>query len=123
MAHRTLDERPNLAARIELVERDFEREVLPKGYDFVFLGSIIHGPTPADNRTNFENIAAGTTDRGTVAILEQVADPPSSGRLPFNPLDSSFVDAMTALTGFNLFLFSGGRSHVFGDVVTWLSES
>lgn len=122
-AQRTLDERPDLADRIDLVERDFEREVLPEGYDVAFLGNIIHGLSPDGNRTLFEKLEGGTTDRGMVVILDQVADPPSSSPFPFNPLESSFADAIAALIGFNLFLFSGGRSHAYNDVSTWLSES
>lgn len=121
-ARRTLDESPHVADRIDLIERDFERDDLPGGYDVAFLGNIVHGLSPAGNRELFGKLAGATTDRGTVAILDQVADPPTSGPLSFDPFQSSFVDGVAALLGFNLFLFSGGRSYRYDDLERWLSD-
>lgn len=122
-ARKTLEERPEVASRIDLLERDFEEEALPEGYDFAFLGNIVHGLSPAGNRELFGKLDAATTDRGTVAIVDQVADPPDSSRFPFDPFESSFADAVAALIGFNLFLFSGGRSYAYDDLEAWLSEA
>ncbi len=122
-AERTLEQRPEMRERIELVECDFEEEELPEGYDFAFLGQIVHGLTADGNQELFEDLARATTDRGTVAILDQVADPPSSSRLPFNPMDSSFADGIAALLGFGLFVFTGGRSYPYDDLETWLVEA
>jgi hypothetical protein len=122
-ARKTLADRPEMADRIDLVERDFEREALPDGYDFAFLGNIVHGLSPEGNRELFGKLAGATTERGMVAIVDQVADPPGGSRLPFNPFDSSFADAVAALIGFNLFLFSGGRSYAYDDLETWLSDA
>lgn len=112
-AQETLDDNPDVAARIDLVERDFEREELPAGYDFAFLGNIIHGIDPDGNRELFGKLARATTDRGTVAIVDQLEG--VSG--------SKFARGMAALLGFNLFLFSGGRSYPYEDVRAWLSEA
>lgn len=122
-AQKTLDERPEMSDRIELVERDFEKEELPEGYDFVFLGQIVHGLTAEGNQELFDKLARSTTERGTVAILDQVANPPSSSRLPFNPMDSSFADGIAALLGFGLFVFTGGRSYPYDDLEAWLVEA
>lgn len=122
-AERTLEDRPDLTDRIDLVERDFEREALPTGYDVAFLGNIVHGLTDEGNRDLFGKLADATTDRGTVTILDQVADPPDTSRLPFNPFESSFAEAVAALVGFNLFLFSGGRSYAYDDLADWLAEA
>lgn len=122
-AQRTLNERPDVADRIELVERDFEEEELPAGNDFVFLGQIIHGLTPAGNRELFEKLDRATTEVGTIAILDQVSDSPSSGWLPFDPTQSSFADGIAALLGFGLFVFTGGRSYAYEDLKTWLSTA
>lgn len=117
-ARNTLEDRPDVAERIELVERDFEEEALPEGYDFAFLGQIVHGLTPEGNRALFGKLSRATNERGMVAILDQVADPPTSSLLPFNPLESSFADGIAALLGLNLFLFSG-----YDDLEQWLSEA
>ncbi len=122
-ACKTLEEHPELSDRIELLERDFEQEPLPEGYDFAFLGQIVHGLTPEGNRELFDKLADATNERGTIAILDQVADPPGSGSLPFNPLDSSFSDGVAALLGFGLFVFTGGRSYPFEDLEAWLDEA
>lgn len=122
-ARNTLEDSPDVAERIDLVERDFEKEALPDGYDFAFLGQIVHGLTAEGNRELFGKLSQATTDRGMVAILDQVADPPASSLLPFNPLESSFADGIAALLGLNLFLFSGGRAYAYDDLEQWLSEA
>lgn len=122
-ARRTLEGRPEMADRIDLVERDFEREALPDGYDVAFLGNIVHGLTAEGNQELFGKLADSTTDRGTVVILDQIADPPSTRLLPFNPMDSSFSNGIAALIGWGLFLFSGGRSYAYTDLADWLAEA
>jgi hypothetical protein len=122
-AQQTLDERPGLSGRIDLVERDFEAEALPEGYDFAFLGQIVHGLTVQGNQALFEKLARATTERGAVAILDQVADPPSTSRLPFDPMNSAFSEGIAALLGFGLFVFTGGRSYPYDDLEAWLSEA
>lgn len=111
-ARETLEEHPEMQERIDLVERDFEEEELPAGYDFAFLGNIIHGITPEGNRELFEKLAQATTDRGVVAILDQFAG--VSG--------SKFARGVAGLSGFNLFLFSGGRSYEFDRVKEWFQD-
>ncbi|NBC15783.1 MAG: hypothetical protein GVY18_00530 [Bacteroidetes bacterium] len=110
-ARKTLKEHPDVADRIDLVERDFEEEDLPEGYDFAFLGNIIHGLGPDGNRELFGKLARATTERGKVALVDQIGG--VSG--------SKFARGVAALAGFNLFLFSGGRSYPFADVQRWLS--
>lgn len=72
-AQKTLAENPDVADRIDLVERDFEEEELPEGHDFAFLGQIVHGVSPKGNQELFQKLARATTERGTVAILDQLA--------------------------------------------------
>ncbi len=121
-ARKTLEDRPDIADRIDLAEVDFEQEPLPEGYDVAFLGQIVHGISPEGNRELFSKLADATTELGTVAMLDQFEDPPS-GWLPFDPAASNFSEGIAALLGFNLFLFSGGRSHAYDDVATWLTEA
>lgn len=111
-ARQTLGETRDVADRIDLVERDFETEDLPDGYDFAFLGNIIHGLSPEGNQRLFEKLARATTDSGTVAIMDQLAG--VSG--------SKFARGVAALVGFNLFMFSGGRNYPYEDVKHWLSD-
>jgi hypothetical protein len=120
-ARRTLEDYPQLTDRVELLELDFEKEQLHDGYDFAFLGQIVHGITPEGNQELFEKPAAATTERGTIAILDQVANPPSSSIVPFNPFDTSFTEGIASLLGFNLFLFSGGRSYEYDRIEGWLT--
>lgn len=111
-ARETLKEQPDVAGRIDLIERDFEEDELPGGFDFAFLGNIIHGISPQGNRELFGKLSRATTGRGMVAVLDQFAG--VSG--------SSFARGVAALIGFNLFLFSGGRSYPFEDVEAWFRE-
>ncbi|MCF7803871.1 MAG: hypothetical protein K9N46_01035 [Candidatus Marinimicrobia bacterium] len=111
-ARETLKDHPDMQDRIDLVERDFEEEELPSGYDFAFLGNIIHGITPEGNQELFGKLARATTDIGTVAILDQFAG--VSG--------SKFARGVAGLAGFNLFLFSGGRSYEFDRVKGWFQD-
>ncbi len=112
-ARQTLDDNPGIADRIDLVERDFEKEALPEGYDFVFLGNIIHGIDADGNRELFDKISRATTDEGKIVILDQLGG--ISG--------SKFARGIAALLGFNLFLFSGGRSYPFETVKEWLQKA
>lgn len=122
-AEKTLADRPTMADRIDLVELDFEREPLPEGFDFAFLGNIVHGLAPAGNRELFEKLASATTDRGTVAILDQITADSSSLLGLFDSTDTSFTRGVAALVGFNLFLFSGGRTYEYEQVEEWLAEA
>ncbi len=111
-AERTLKENPGLAERIELVEKDFEKEDLPGDNDFVFLGNIVQRMGPEGNRGLMEKLAKATTDRGMIAIQDQ-----------FTGLNGSrFARAVAGLVGFNLFLFAGGRSYDVGELKQWLRE-
>ncbi len=112
-ARETLAENPDVAGRIDLVERDFEREELPDGYDFAFLGNIIHSIRPEGNRELFGKLARATTERGMVAVLDQFAG--ASG--------SKFARGVDALIGFTLFLAVGGRAYPYEEVSRWLSEA
>lgn len=112
-ARQTLQENPDVASRIHLLERDFEKEELPSGFDFAFLGQIVHGIGPEGNRELFRKLASATTEIGTVAILDQLAG--VSG--------SRFGRAIAGLLGFNLFLFSGGRNYEYDRLGTWLEEA
>lgn len=112
-ARKTLEREPDVADRIDLVERDFERQELPSGYDLAFLGNIVHGVSPEGNRELFGKLAAATTDRGAVALVDQLAG--VSG--------SRFSRSMAALLGFNLFLFSGGRSYEYARLQEWLAHA
>lgn len=124
-AQRTLDERPALAKRIELVEGDLEEDdELPGGNDLVMLGNIVHGLDEAGVRELFARIGEATTDDAVLAMVDQVADPPGDrGLLPFDPTDTAFSRGIAALAGWGLFLFSGGRMHDWEDLVDWLSEA
>lgn len=102
-AQETLNENPDVADRIDLVERDFLEEKLPKGYDCAFLGNIVHGLNPEENRKLFGKLASCTTDRGMVAISDTLAG--VSG--------STFARAVASSLGFGLFLSHGGRNYPF----------
>ncbi len=112
-ARETLADEPDVADRIDLVARDFEEEEIPGGYDFAFLGNIVHGVSPEGNRELFRKLADATTDRGVVGIVDQLAG--VSG--------SHFSRSMAALLGFNLFLFSGGRSYEYEALRAWLADA
>lgn len=112
-ARETLEENSDVADRIDLVERDFQKEQLPEGYDFAFLGNIVHGVSPEDNRELFQKLARATTDRGTVAILDQLGG--VSG--------STFGRGVASLLGLGLFLFSGGRNYEYETLKGWLSKA
>ncbi len=111
-AEKTLKENPDVADRIELVERDFMEEGLPGGNDFVFLGNIIHGIGPEGNQQLFGKLAQATNASAMIAIQGQFA----------GIKGSKFGRTVAALAGFNLFLFAGGRAYEYEDVKDWLEQ-
>ena len=113
-ARLTLAQERDVAERIDLLEGDFEKEDLPKGgYDFIFLGNIIHGLSEEGNQRLFDKIAAASSNVATIAILDQYS----------GVTGSAFVKGVASLIGWNLFLFAGGRAYDFQDVTKWLERS
>jgi hypothetical protein len=113
-ARLTLAQEKDVAERIDLREGDFEKDDLPKGgYDFIFLGNIIHGLREEGNQRLFDKIAAASSGTATIAILDQYS----------NVRGSAFVKGIASLIGWNLFLFAGGRAYDFQDVTKWLERS
>lgn len=109
----TLEQEPDVAGRIDTHEADFNEDEIPTGYDYTFLGNIVHGNSPEQNRRLLGKLAAATTDRGTVGILDQFDD--VSG--------SRFTRSVASLIGWNLFLFSNGRAYAVDEVQCWLEEA
>lgn len=112
-AEKTLKEYPDVADRIELVERDFEKEDLPAGNDFTFLGNIIHGISPKGNQALLKKISHASNPDGMIAIQDQFA----------GIKGSKFGRAIAGMAGLNLFLFSGGRAYEYEQVKKWLHEA
>lgn len=59
----------------------------------------------------------------TIAILDQVTEPPSTGMLPFDPTQYSFAEGIVAQLGFGLFVFTGGRDHAHSVLTSWLESA
>ncbi len=112
-AQETLREEPEVAGRIDTHAADFHEDELPEGYDFAFLGNIIHGNRPEQNRKLFKKISAATTDSAKIGILDQFD----------NISGSSFTKAVSALAGWALFLFANGRAYDIAQVRDWLNEA
>jgi len=109
----TLEQEKDVAGRIDTLEGDFHKDDFPKGYDLAFLGNIIHGNSPDENKRIFKKLQASTTDKGTIAIVDQFD----------NISGSRFVRSVAALIGWNLFLFANGRAYKVKDVQRWLEEA
>lgn len=122
-AERTLEARPEMTARIELLERDFETEDIPGGNDLAFLGNIVHGIDPQGNQDLFRKLAAATTDDGVVAILDQIPAERGGLRDRLDPTNTDFTQGVSTLVSSNLFLFSGGRTYQFSRVRDWLQNA
>lgn len=113
-ARTTLAQEKDVAPRIDLFEGDFEKDDLPDGgYDFVFLGNIVHGLSEEGNQLLFRKIGAAASGRATIAILDQYS----------NVRGSAFVKGVASLIGWNLFLFAGGRAYDFDVVRKWLEKN
>jgi O-methyltransferase domain len=110
----TLAAERDVAPRIDLAEGDFEKGDLPgRGYDFVFLGNIVHGLREEANQLLFRKIAAVTSSGATISILDQYS----------NVRGSAFVKGVASLIGWNLFLFAGGRAYDFDVLAKWLNDA
>lgn len=106
----TMAREKDVAQQIDLHDSDFEKDDLPSGYDFVFLGNIIHGISEEGNRLLFKKIADATASNATIAILDQYS----------NAEGSPIVSGDASLVGWNLFLFDGEQAYDFDTVKTWL---
>ncbi|MDX1667509.1 MAG: methyltransferase [Saprospiraceae bacterium] len=112
-AGKTLQENTDVADRIDTVEADFLKDELPGDYDFAFLGNIVHGNSPDQNRELFRKIGEATRDRAVLGILDQFD----------NISGTRFTRTVSSLVGWNLFLFSNGRAYDIADVKSWLEEA
>lgn len=112
-ARETLKNERDVADRIDTLEADFHNDEFPKGYDLAFLGNIIHGNRPDQNRQLFTRLAESTTDKGRVGIVDQFD----------NISGSKFTRSVAALIGWNLFLFANGRAYEVEEVLYWLNEA
>lgn len=112
-AKKTLAEETDVADRIDTYEADFHEDEFPEGYDLAFLGQIIHGNSPEQNKNIFRKLAQATTERGTVGIVDQFD----------NLSGSQFNRSIASLLGWGLFLFANGRSYKVEKVKDWLKEA
>ncbi len=112
-AKETLQQKTDVANRIDTLEADFFEDEFPEGYDYAFFGNIIHGNRPEQNRELFNRLDRKLTDKGTIGILDQFD----------NVSGSQFTRATASLIGWNLFLFSNGRAYKVNDVKNWLKEA
>ncbi|MDZ7694303.1 MAG: methyltransferase [Balneolaceae bacterium] len=112
-AEETLEQESDVAGRIETLEGNFFEDELPGGYDYAFLGNIIHSNSPDQNRYLLMKLADATTEQGSVGILDQFDNVSGSG----------FNQSVAALIGWNLFLFVNGRSYAVEEVEEWLKET
>lgn len=112
-ANETLRQETDVADRIDTVAADFNNDDLPAGHDFAFLGNIIHGNSPEQNRRLFDKLAHATTDRGMIGIVDQFS----------NLSGSRFTRSVASLAGWGLFLFANGRAYAIDEVKSWLNEA
>jgi len=112
-AKETLEKETDVADRIDTLEGDFLMEELPMGFDFAFLGNIIHGNNPDQNKELFQKISDATTENAAIGILDQFD----------NISGSRFTRTLAALAGWNLFLFANGRAYDVEEVKSWLKEA
>lgn len=112
-AKRTVAASGGLASRVDFVERDFEQDELPDGYDVVFLGNIVHGLSPESNRGLFAKAAHATGSGGSLVILDQFA----------HARGTAFARGIAALFGLNLYLSVAGEAYPYEDVARWLTEA
>ncbi|MFY1637343.1 methyltransferase [Solwaraspora sp. WMMB335] len=80
--------------------------------DVVLLFNIVHGYRPARNRELLRRVAAQTAVGGTVALVEPLNDPASSG--------SASGDAFVKLFSLNLLHGQGGQAYPYEEIAGWL---
>lgn len=112
-ARQTLRESPDVADRLDVVRLDVTREGLPGDCDLVVLDGVVRRLGPEGVGPLFARVAAGTTERGTVAIIDRLAGVAGSG------LDR----AASGLIGLGLFLTEGAAVHPYGDVERALGDA
>lgn len=112
-ARQTLEEESDVADRIDTLEGDFHHDDFPGNQDLVFLGNIIHGNSPRQNRDLFRRIAEATNPQGVIGIVDQFD----------NISGSQFTRSVASLIGWNLFLFANGRAYEVNQVKEWLAEA
>ncbi len=112
-ARQTLDENPDVAGRIDLVERDFEQDELPGGVDLAYVSNIVHMLSPDGIRSLFGKLSQATTERGTIVLMDQLGAEPGTG----------LAQGVPGLMGFVLFVMVGGRAYPYEDLRGWLVEA
>lgn len=100
------------AKRVTLVEGDFFKVALPKGFDFAWLSAIIHQLSREESRALYAKIADALLPKGILAIRDFVMD-----ELRLNPLDGT-------LFGLNMLVATaGGRVYTFEEIAEDLNAA
>lgn len=109
----TLQLETDVSNRIDTIEADYNQDEITYGYDYAFLGNIVHGNSPEQNQKLFKKLAEATSDNGTIGILDQFG----------NISGSRFTKSVASLVGWGLFLFANGRAYAIEEVIQWLNEA
>lgn len=102
-----------LTKRIRFQEGDLEKGPFPKGFDTVFLFSIIHGYHEEFLVDLFQKVHSILNPSGRVIILDLLVDRPKG----------SFNQAMAKLMALNLFNDVGGEIHSLVNLKKWLKTA
>lgn len=97
--------------RVSVIEGDFNRQKIPKGFDVAFLSNIIHAEDKAGNQRLIKKIHTAISPGGLIIIKDHILN-----------------EALTHPAGGSLFaltmlLFTRGRCYSKNAVKTWLQRA
>jgi len=100
-----------LSGRIELHAGNFLSDPLPPNQDVVLMFNIIHGLSPAENRTLVARALEALRPGGKLFVLDQMRDEGSSS--------SSLARFIPLMVGLNLLNEIGGTAYSIAEVKSW----
>lgn len=104
-------DKSGVADRVRLVAGDYNRDVLPGGFDAVLLFNIVHSEGEAAVQGLFRKCFAAMSPGGTFILKDHVMDATRT-----RPRDGAVFSVVMAL-------FTGGRCYGFDEMRAWLGQA
>ncbi|MER3445559.1 MAG: hypothetical protein C4291_01395 [Candidatus Dadabacteria bacterium] len=108
---RRILKREKMYGKIEIVEGDYNKDEIPRGFDVAFLSNIIHSENEEANQKLMKKVYASLNRNGRIIIKDHILD------------DTLTSPAVGAIFSIQMLLVTKGRDYSFSEVKGWLEDA